>query len=468
MPKVIYNGAEYACNSALMGDDFVHLLDAHGTLIAAFDNVTDFSGFEIQNGVWKAPVAPDNCYLAVIGEDGKIRKGGHRCSDISLILSLLSLTTTQEYQVNGGTAKVLANGTLFLDTTDLGSMHEVTDEYPVDNPWDAQAHLIREVHFKDNYVGTDISGLCCNMQSMVEPPKLPSSVKVLAGTFNGCTSLVESPVLHQGITDISYAFVDCNSLSEPPVLPSGLWDMSGAFMNCGSLRSIPTIPASVGHITHAFEGCGSLQHATGLSSGTCKFTDMASTFAYCDNLISVSAIPSGVGSLHETFYGCEKLKSAPAIPEGVVNLYGTFQQCYALTTPPAIPSSAKTMECMFFSCDALLYAPELPYNAANANINFTSMFEGCNELVAPPSIIPKNAGSIRRMFYNCHHLSGTITIACNFSSYDAVEECFSGAASDQDSVVTLNYTRDAEHVVDYIIATKDENSNIIKGSLVSV
>lgn len=83
MATVTYLGESIDCATALKGDDYIHLLDENGCMIAAFDGVSDFGGFTITNGAWVSPVSHDECYLAVIREDGTLAKGGHKCSDIS-------------------------------------------------------------------------------------------------------------------------------------------------------------------------------------------------------------------------------------------------------------------------------------------------------------------------------------------------------------------------------------------------
>lgn len=81
MPNVTYLGTTYPCAKALKGEDYIHLLDSNGVLIVAFDGIKDFSGFTIDTD-WTIPPPNDDCYLAVIGEDGIIRKGSHKCCQI--------------------------------------------------------------------------------------------------------------------------------------------------------------------------------------------------------------------------------------------------------------------------------------------------------------------------------------------------------------------------------------------------
>lgn len=82
MAKVTYLNESYECAVAFKGADYIHLVDSDGNMVASFDGVTDFSGFLISGGSFTTPANDDNCYIAVVREDGTIGKGGHKCSDI--------------------------------------------------------------------------------------------------------------------------------------------------------------------------------------------------------------------------------------------------------------------------------------------------------------------------------------------------------------------------------------------------
>lgn len=82
MAVVTFLNNSIECATALKGNDYIHLLDADGVMIAAIDGITDFTGFAISGGKWTTPTAEHNCYLAVLRDDGTIGKGGHRCCDL--------------------------------------------------------------------------------------------------------------------------------------------------------------------------------------------------------------------------------------------------------------------------------------------------------------------------------------------------------------------------------------------------
>lgn len=82
MVTVMYRDLSFECATAIKGENYVHLLDENGTMIAAFDGVTNFNYFSISGGSWTNPTPENECFLAVIKDDGTVGKGGHRCCDV--------------------------------------------------------------------------------------------------------------------------------------------------------------------------------------------------------------------------------------------------------------------------------------------------------------------------------------------------------------------------------------------------
>lgn len=79
---VSFCGVNYECAKALKGSNYVHLLDTNGKIIAAFDGVSNFSGFVISGGSWSTPKTENSCFLAVVREDGTVVKSSVSCGDI--------------------------------------------------------------------------------------------------------------------------------------------------------------------------------------------------------------------------------------------------------------------------------------------------------------------------------------------------------------------------------------------------
>ena len=99
MPTLKYMGESFDCAMAIKGDDYIHLLNSEGVMIAAFDNISDFSDYSLEGGNYTSPTMDHDCHVAVIRDDGTIGKGGHRCSSIG------NAMFAHGYYVGTGTAE---------------------------------------------------------------------------------------------------------------------------------------------------------------------------------------------------------------------------------------------------------------------------------------------------------------------------------------------------------------------------
>lgn len=82
MPTLVFMEQSYPCSVAIRGSDYIHLLDENGIMTAAFDKITDFSDYTLQDGSYTSPTADGNCKVAVVRDDGTIGVGEHACADI--------------------------------------------------------------------------------------------------------------------------------------------------------------------------------------------------------------------------------------------------------------------------------------------------------------------------------------------------------------------------------------------------
>lgn len=90
MPTVTYNGASYACTTAIKGDTYIRLLDAEDAVLASFEGVTDFSAFAISDGSWTSPEDLDQCCLVVMRRDGTLVKTTKKVCDVGDVTNLQS------------------------------------------------------------------------------------------------------------------------------------------------------------------------------------------------------------------------------------------------------------------------------------------------------------------------------------------------------------------------------------------
>ena len=95
------------------------------------------------------------------------------------------------------------------------------------------------------------------------------------------------------------------------------------------------------------------------------------------------------------------------------------------------------------------------------------MFNMCNSLTSLNlnGIDLSQVTSMTSLFNDCYNLTTTIEITnTNIIDY---ENMLSNAATNESSQIILNYTTETSSLVDQIVATKSENSNIVKGTLIS-
>ena len=85
MPTVTFGSTTYECAVALKGDNYIHLLDANDNLITTFGGITNFDAFSILDGDWTTPTPVDENHIAVMGEDGCIRKSTRSLAQVPSI-----------------------------------------------------------------------------------------------------------------------------------------------------------------------------------------------------------------------------------------------------------------------------------------------------------------------------------------------------------------------------------------------
>ena len=83
MPTLKYLGDSYSCATAIKGTDYIHLLDETGMVAVAFDGITDFTGFTLENGSYVSPTAAQELLVAVVRDDGAIDESEQRICDLA-------------------------------------------------------------------------------------------------------------------------------------------------------------------------------------------------------------------------------------------------------------------------------------------------------------------------------------------------------------------------------------------------
>ena len=165
----------------------------------------------------------------------------------------------------------------------------------------------------------------------------------------------------------------------------------------------------------------------------------------------------------------------------VTNMSSAFNGCSSLTSIDLSnfnTSKVTRMGNMFLDCSNLTNLNLCSFNTSNV-IYMYAMFYGCSSL-ANLDLSSFNTSSVTTysaysqvangMFYNCSKLTTTINIMnANVTSYTGM---FSGAATDPNAKITVNYIAaldtiadgETQSLIDKMIATKSYNSNVVKGS----
>ena len=308
MAIVKYKDQTFECVTALKGDNYVHLMDANGCMIAAFDNVTDFSAFTVEYGAWQVPVPADSCYIAVIGDDGLIRKGSHRCSDIGALLDILELVPISEKSYDAlnltGNHRLTANGKLTISLVGTAAMFANEDSLSNQATW---GPFLGRVHSAE--ITAD------------------SSIKNMDYYFVG-SKLVDAPAIPSGVTSMASTFKDCHELINVGSIPLGVGDMLQTFMNCTSLQNVPALPRTATSLSHTFAGCTALIAAPEIPSTAINISGM---FRNCTSLLEAPSLPRTLVLMRSAFEGCSSLAAAPDIPVNVTDMQYAFKDCASLT-----------------------------------------------------------------------------------------------------------------------------------------
>ena len=202
-----------------------------------------------------------------------------------------------------------------------------------------------------------------------------------------------------------------------------------------------------------------------------KVTDMSYMFSYCEILteIDVSTFnTSNVTNMCEMFGDCYELKELDLSAwntSNVINMSWMFFDCTGLlelNLSNFNTSKVTDMSWMFAACSVL---PSLDLSSFDTSkvTDMSTMFASCIEL-SDLDLDNFDVGKVTDMsfmFVNTRNLSGKITIRGNI--IDNYERMFNNAAINPDSEFVVNYVEETSSIVDSLINTKSENSNVIKG-----
>lgn len=304
-------------------------------------------------------------------------------------------------------ATLYYDGELFFE----GTGDTLAYSYYNDPPWRKYYNNVKSYRFGEGVAPTDLSYWFKSMFLLTKASPIPNTVIKMISTFESCNKLTDSPEIPESVENLSNTFYNCGKLKNIPPFPlnSKLKIMDQTYSKCINLENAPDIPKSVETLVQTFYECIALTNPPIISADGAT-TNMYTTFAGCTNLTTMAVTPNRVVNMNRTYTGCINLVNTTSIPPGVIIMFGTFWNCTNLQQAPIVPESVE---------DA------------------------------------------RNIFENCTNLTGSIEI----HFYQRYSDIFKGTSTNIGTLLVVNYTDKNESIIDKIIATKSENSNIVKGIL---
>ena len=307
-----------------------------------------------------------------------------------------------------------------------------------------------------------------------------SKVTDMSDMFRNCSSLTSldlSSFNTSSVTNMDYMFNNCSSLTSLDLSgfnTSKVTHMSGMFKGCSSLTSLDLSnfnTSNVTYMSYMFNNCSSLTSLDLSNFDTSNVANMSYIFYKCSSLarLDLSGFnTSNVTNMDSMFSSCSSLTSLDVSnfdTSKVTNMWNMFNECTTLTKLDLSSfntSSVTNMLAMFSECSSLTNLDLSSFNTSKVT-TMIRMFQNCSSLTILDlsSFNTLNVTSMEQMFIGCSKLQTQINIMnAGITNY---VQMFSGAATDRNAKITVNYIAAASTLVDNMIATKSSNSNVVKG-----
>ncbi len=209
---------------------------------------------------------------------------------------------------------------------------------------------------------------------------------------------------------------------------------------------------------------------------TSMTTNMARMFCGCNSLISIDLSrfnTSQVTTMYCMFAECHNLKNLNVNnfnTSKLSNMGYMFAGCRSITNLDVSnfdTSNVSVMEQTFDSCINLVSIDVSNFDTSKVR-DMHGMFARCSKLISIGGInLNRSQGArLASMFVNCSRLK--VTISVNSVNYIPYDNMFTNAATEEGSEIIVNYTQETSDLVDKMIETKSDNSNVKKGVEVSI
>jgi len=285
-----------------------------------------------------------------------------------------------------------------------------------------------------------------------------SNVISMRCMFERCNKLLSLKLTNfntSSVTNMDYMFHECTSLMDLDLShfdTSSVTNMSGMFSNCYNLKELLLGNFDTSNVTNMyglFEFCRMLTNLNIDGFNTSKVTTMEKMFSDCNNLMSLDISHFDVSNV-----------------TNVKNMFDRCRSLVSLNLSHFNTSNVTDMRYMFSECSSLVSLNLSSFNTSNV-VDMRYMFNKCSALenLDLSSFDTSSVTNTEYMFNGCNNLSTTITISNpNLTGYNSM---FTNASTIDGSSIIVNYIDVTSDLVDLLIATKSNNSNVVKGSLLS-
>lgn len=313
-----------------------------------------------------------------------------------------------------------------------------------------------------------------------------SNITGMQSVFGHCDSLISLDVSNWNtskVTNMMNMFGYCNNLSALNVSKwnvSNVTNMNNLFYFCFNLVALDVSnwnTSKVKDMTNMFSRCSKLALLDVSNWDTSSAISLSGTFYGCSSLslLNVSNWSiSNVTNINNVFYGCKKLKALDVArwnTSSVINMSGAFAYCEnleALNVSNWDTSSVTDMSSMFGYLRKVGELDVSNWNTSNVT-TMRAMFVECNALTTADlsNFDLTNVTNLNSFIAGCHNLVAEFTIrgtkCTKFAGEDGYWSIFTNTAIGSGKII-VNYTADASNLVDEMIVTKSEKSNVVKGT----
>lgn len=225
---------------------------------------------------------------------------------------------------------------IFEDNNYPWTDYEEKDDYP-----------ITAVSFEDGVQPTNMDYWFADNQLLEYVSPIPSSVKSMVGTCNGCIALKKTADWTEctNLLNINYAYSGCSALTSTFPVPSAVRTARSAFYDCTALEVAPDMSNAIDlkSAISMFENCLSM-HTISLPPAV-EYLD--SVCKDCINLKDMPTIPDTAKSMNKSFSGCTSLLNLTHIPASVEDIGSCFSDCFYIEGEMSIDCNAESFGSVF-------------------------------------------------------------------------------------------------------------------------